>query len=347
MIRAARQRWPDAQIDVIGFPGTLGILKGNADVRGLLASDPKQGWRGALQLLRSIWNQYELVLITQPSDRAHLIGWAATRHYRSGLLPRHHPSNWWKKRLLDHVIESDGDDSGIHVVQEKLALLEPWYVGKSAEHHVQPPSETALPSALAQALRPEAIVVHAPSMWRYKQWPVAHFRELIGALTAMGHQVVLTGSASANDQACVQQLLDAGPATQILDTSGQLDWNQLTTLFKRVALYIGPDTSVTHLAAACGVKVITLFGPTNPARWGPWALAPNSGQETTSGYQKRKALQRVFNVTLVQSTLPCVPCTKAGCENHNQSRSDCLPDIKPQQVMQLVQQLLPAPSSHD
>jgi len=35
-------------------------------------------------------------------------------------------------------------------------------------------------------------------------------------------------------------------------------------------LYVGPDTSVTHLAAASGCPTIALFGPTDPRLWGPW-----------------------------------------------------------------------------
>ena len=34
------------------------------------------------------------------------------------------------------------------------------------------------------------------------------------------------------------------------------------------------------------------------------------------------------NVTLMQSSLPCVPCGRAGCEDHRQSPSECLPGIE-------------------
>jgi heptosyltransferase-3 len=47
-------------------------------------------------------------------------------------------------------------------------------------------------------------------------------------------------------------------------------------------------------------------------------------------------------VTLLQGGLACVPCGRAGCEDHRQSRSDCLPDITPQRVMEQAMKLLAA-----
>ena len=48
LIQAARQRWPQARIDVLGFPGTMGMLRGNPDLNRLLESPARPGWRGLL-----------------------------------------------------------------------------------------------------------------------------------------------------------------------------------------------------------------------------------------------------------------------------------------------------------
>jgi heptosyltransferase-3 len=122
----------------------------------------------------------------------------------------------------------------------------------------------------------------------------------------------------------------------VLDVSGRLDFNQLVTLLKRAALYIGPDTSVSHLAAASGVPVIAIFGPTNPVRWAPWPADGNAR------FTQRGPLQHAGNVTLLQSELPCVPCGRAGCEDHRQSRSDCLVDIGPERVIAEATKILTA-----
>lgn len=336
LIHAARRQWPHAQIDVIGMAGTLGMLKGNPDIHELITTQPSRGWRDTLAVLQTIWKRYDLALVTQPSDRAHLIGWAATRQHRSGIIPAHNSSNWWKKRILSHVVVSDGDTGAVHVVAEKLALLAPWCQPDVSTAQVLPPPAQPLPDALDALVTARAIVVHAPSMWPYKQWPVAHFRQLLEQLIQAGHQVVLTGSGSPTDQACIAQLRGVAAAPQLVDTSGQLNFNQLVTLFQRAALYIGPDTSVTHLAAASGIRVLAVFGPTNPVRWGPWPHAPRIQQT----YAQRAEQQSLHNITVVQSTLPCVPCSKAGCEDHTLSRSDCLREMPFERVIKIAQELM-------
>ena len=339
LIHAARVRWPQATIAVLGFEGTLGMLQGNPDIDELIATPPRLGWRGFITLARRLWRSHDLALVTQPGDRAHLMGWIAARQ-RSGIIPERGPSNWWKKLLLVHAVSSGGDDGGVHVVREKLALLAPWSPGGVAPGTVVPPSPAALPADIDSLLRAGAIVVHAPSMWPYKQWPLAHFRELVAQLLARGHQVVLTGSKGPRDQECVAALRDLAGAPDLLDVSGRLDFNQLAGLLAKAALYIGPDTSVSHLAAACGLPVVVIFGPTNPQRWGPWPVSAG----TRELFERSMQVQRVGNVTLLQAGgLACVPCSKAGCEDLLQSRSDCLMAITPARVLAVIPDLIRDP----
>jgi heptosyltransferase-3 len=293
------------------------------------------GWRGFWKFVRRYWRQYDLALVTQPGDRAHLMGWMVASR-RSGIIPARNGSNWWKKLLLDHVVTSAGDLGDEHVVAEKVSLLAPWLDALPAQPRVVPTPPNDIPADILQQLRPGAVVLHTPSMWTYKQWPLNYFRELASGLLAHGRQVVLTGSAGPRDQECVSALLDLAPSPQLLDVSGRLNFNQLTDLFNRVALYIGPDTSVSHLAAASGVPVIAIFGPTNPMRWAPWPARP----EAKALFERSALVQSVANVTVLQSKLPCVPCGRAGCEDHLASRSDCLLDIKPERVLQEALRLL-------
>ena len=335
LIRAARQRWPQARIDVLGFAGTLGMLRGNPDIAEQIETPARLGWRGFLSLLGRLWRRYDLALVTQPGDRAHLIAWvAATR--RSGIIPEHGGSNWWKRILLAHTVVSAGDLGEVHVVAEKLALLAPWMDGQTSATEVVVPPPAPLPEDVQRQLGARFVVVHVPSMWPYKQWPVAHFRTLAGELLARGVQVVLTGSAAPRDLECIAPLLDLAAAPRLLDVSGQLDFNQLVTLFGQAALYIGPDTSVSHLAAACGVPTLAIFGPTNPQRWAPW---PGS-TEAPLQFVRSARDQTVGNLTLLQGSPACVPCGRAGCEDHLQSRSDCLVSITPQRALVEAMRLL-------
>ena len=64
-----------------------------------------------------------------------------------------------------------------------------------------------------------------------------------------------------------------GPADPpVVRERGRLDWAGLTALLRGAAVYVGPDTSMTHLAAGSGCPTIALYGPTSPRLIGPWPV---------------------------------------------------------------------------
>ncbi len=334
LLDAAHARWPAAAIDVLGFAGTLGMLQGRADVAARIEIGAR-GWRPMLALLRRLWRRYDLALIAEASDRAHLLGFVAAP-LRAGLVPERRAHAWWKRLLLRHAVTVEGDRGQTHVATEKLALLAPWLGGAAPTLALSPPPGAPLPDDLERALGDAPIVVHAPSMWRYKQWPVENFRVVVKALLREGRQVVLTGGTSDGDREKVAPLATLGQAPQLLDACGRLDFAQLATLLARAALYIGPDTSVTHLAAASGVPVVALFGPTNPLRWGP--VVSSVGEPA---FERRSLVpQRRGRVILMQGPGDCVPCGRAGCDDHRASASACLEGIAPQSVLAEANRLL-------
>jgi heptosyltransferase-3 len=124
-------------------------------------------------------------------------------------------------------------------------------------------------------------------------------------------------------------------AAQVRRLDAQLDWAQLAGLLAKARLYVGPDTSVTHLAAAAGCPTVALYGPTDPRLWGPW---PAGGLDTV--WAASGTVQRRGNVWLVQNPLPCMPCQLEGCERRLDSYSACLDELSPQQVIAAVEQVL-------
>ena len=121
---------------------------------------------------------------------------------------------------------------------------------------------------------------------------------------------------------------------------GQLDWPQLAGLLAQARVYVGPDTSVTHLAAAAGCPTVAVYGPTDPRLWGPW---PAGGLD--SAWDAAGTLQRRGNVWLVQNPLPCVPCQLEGCERGLDSYSCCLDEIAAERVIAAATSALAAPAS--
>ena len=104
-------------------------------------------------------------------------------------------------------------------------------------------------------------------------------------------------------------------------------------------MFIGVDTSVTHLAAATGIKVIAIYGPTNPVKWGPWPATVNSSQDV----RWRSASitpQHLGNVSLIQGHQSCIPCGQEGCDKHLQSTSECLLTLSAEKVITEVDRFL-------
>jgi ADP-heptose:LPS heptosyltransferase len=61
----------------------------------------------------------------------------------------------------------------------------------------------------------------------------------------------------------------AGPEEQLEDAVRIDNLYELACWLRKARLYIGNDSGITHLAAAVGVPVVAIFGPTDPAVWAP------------------------------------------------------------------------------
>jgi len=91
---------------------------------------------------------------------------------------------------------------------------------------------------------------------------------------------------------------------------------ELGEILRQCDLFIGSDTGPMHLAAAVGVPIVSLYGPTDPEVNAPYTEAPH--------------LSFVGDVT-------CRPCRNRGCQNRS-----CLRLIDPEMVSRRAVELLPA-----
>jgi heptosyltransferase-3 len=342
LMRRAREFWPDTVIDVLGYEKTMGMLAGNPDINEVIESPEHPKWPQYRLLIKKIFRRYDLAIVTQASDRAHIYGFLAAPR-RIGIVPPSNQHAWWKKWACEFSIQMAGADR--HVIVDRARLMDGYAskLGLSGPTHrshqptLVPPKAQTLPSDVESFLEKPYLVVHATPMWRYKQWPVLHWVRLIEALTDKGFGVVLTGSAATSDQTLndlIQSQLLSSKKPQVIDLCGHLTLGQLTTLLAGAKAYIGVDTSISHQAAAVGTPVIALFGPTSPVYFGPWPQSAQWDPTQDSVWQKTaQARQRIGNVTIVQGPGNCVPCMRAGCNDHNDSHSLCLERLDPQTVL--------------
>jgi heptosyltransferase-3 len=317
LIRSLRRAWPPAVIDALVFADTAGILDGNPDLTGVVTMPPRPNAAQSLALAARLWRSYDLVVSTQTGDRPTFFTWVAGQR-RVGLTDG---------RLKSAVLHrSVAQSDGVHRVEQILRLADALGIAR-------------VPELVCPRARPidglgagDYAVIHATPMFRYKQWTLAGWRALAAALATRGLTVVATGGPAEAERAYLDELW-SGSAVQRFD--GRLDWPQLAGLLGKARVYIGPDTSVTHLAAAAGCPTVALYGPTDPRLWGPWPVGGLATLWAASG-----AIQRRGNVLLVQHAFPCTPCQLEGCERRLNSDSQCLIELTPRQVIEAVDQAL-------
>jgi len=104
-----------------------------------------------------------------------------------------------------------------------------------------------------------------------KRWPLERYRELASRLIHdLNVQVLLIGGPG--DATLTRALMDGldVPPDNILDLAGKLQFGQLAAQLQSCCLFVGNDSSPMHLAAAVGIPVIAIFGPTSPQEYGPY-----------------------------------------------------------------------------
>lgn len=318
LIRSLKNAWPDSRIDALVFEGTEGILSGNPDLDGVLAIPPRPKRFAHLRFLLSLWRKYDLSVSTLPGDRPTLYAFFSGKK-RFGILIDE-KDHFWKKRLLSGWIPFD---ERIHAVESCLGLAK--LLG------IEPIYEVVTPRADDEKAKAPYAVLHVYPMYKYKMWNGKAWSELAEWLRKNGFRIVLTGGKDAAEQAYIKSL---SFPEDTLDLSGKLTLGGVAQLLSHAGIYVGPDTAVTHMAAAIGIPTLALFGPSNPVKWGPWPR----------GFRKNphemKGSRHAGNVYLLQGKGDCVPCLEEGCERHVASESACLQNLPASDAIEALKRLL-------
>jgi heptosyltransferase-3 len=340
LLRSLRLAYADAGLDVLVFRGTGAVLEGNPDVTRVIEiperATPREELAQALRLVR----RYDLALSVLAGDRPHyLAALAAPR--RVTVVPPATGRSAWKRWLSEAWVELDDTDT--HTVEQGLKLAD--LLGIPRCWDLVPPADPGAAAVLHARLPfpPDGTpfaVLHPTPKWRYKRWNRSGWRSLMRFLHGRGLRVVVTGGPAAEERGYVSEVLAGAPRATV-NLAGALTLAQTAELLRRARLFAGPDTAVTHMAAACGVPTLALYGPTNPVKWSPW---PRGYARGSPPFRRRGALQVVGNVALVQGPGECVPCHEEGCDRHLQSHSRCLDELAAGAVIGAAELLLvPSP----
>lgn len=158
---------------------------------------------------------------------------------------------------------------GSHIVQQNVSLAEA-LVGHSLEpSKIEFPCDPVADEHCAAWLQRESVhdfVLLTPGAgWGAKQWPPQRYGQVAQSLAQSGVQVLV--NAGPGEEKLAQAVQSAsGNSSKVISCSIA----ELIALTRRAQLFIGGDTGPMHLAAALGIPVVAIFGPTDPARNGPF-----------------------------------------------------------------------------
>ncbi|MGC2209084.1 MAG: glycosyltransferase family 9 protein [Candidatus Korobacteraceae bacterium] len=216
--------------------------------------------------------QYDFALDFQGAIKSALLA----RLSGAGLIfgfrqPRESQARWLYARSVKthaaHVIDQNKE-----LVQAALQ-----HMHLSPDTAILPPGAALLPSDPLSEARISSIldtrslartpiaILNPGAGWAAKQWAPARYAELAGRLSECGLPSVINYGPGEKDLAEEVAAASNGRALALPTTLGEF-----IALARRAHLIVGGDTGPMHIAALLGVNTVALFGPTDPARNGPY-----------------------------------------------------------------------------
>jgi heptosyltransferase I len=128
-----------------------------------------------------------------------------------------------------------------------------------------PAAEAWVAALLGDRAKAPFVVISPGAGWGAKRWPVERYGAVAAGLAALGYGVVANAGPEEVDLARELVAASDGAAIYAIPTLVEL-----IALMRRASLTIAGDTGPLHLACALGKPVVGIFGPTDPARNGPY-----------------------------------------------------------------------------
>ena len=258
--------------------------------------------------------RFDIVVDLQGLLRTGVLSWLTGARRRVGFSDAREGSPWF---YTEHIV---GPMRDMHAVDRYLRLASALGAKVSQPEFVLPdsPDEESRSQTLFTKVGLDGasnVIGIAPSArWVTKRWAAESFAAVADQLQHEGlHKVVFIGATQEKHEiAKVKQAMKTDSA----DLTGLTTVGDLPAVMRRLRLLITNDSGPMHVAAAVGIPVVAVFGPTSPACTGPYG----------DGH------------AVLTSPVDCRPCFRRQC--HNPNTYECLTRISVQNVVQAAQRVL-------
>lgn len=311
-LRSLRSAYPDAQIDMMVNTRSAETVALNPNLTRLIVID-KSGHhktvRGFLELIRDLRHErYDVVINLHGCARTSLVTTLCGARQRWGLVSRGFD------RLYHKPVHQRTD---IHRVDSHLRILSDLGISTlpdlSMEMRFDDASRDSAQAKMSDAGVSDADVcvgLNPAASVPLKQWRDEGWAELANLLGRQGYRAILFGGPE--DVQTAGRIARMAKSKPVV-LAGKLTLQELAAAVNRCSAFVSVDSGPLHVAASQGVRVVGLYGPTDPTEFGPY---------------------RVPRVVL-SNTEQCASC-RFGLESDH----TCITSIQPGDVFAAVQMLL-------
>ena len=316
-LRAVRRRYADAHICIVARPYLADIYSNQGVCDECIPYDPKgehRGWRGRERLVAQLREyKFAAALLLQNAFDAAWLAWRAQIPKRIG-----YARDARGFLLTDAVPVPKPGEIPSHEMFYYLELLRrAGWLDALPEHSVidlfvpKPDREHARQTLLKSGSRPNAFriaVAAGASYGSAKCWPPDRFAKALNAfLSRHDADVILFGTQT---EAPVSSAIAAALQRPPINLTGKTSIGALPSLLSECHLFLGNDSGAMHVAAAVGLPIVAIFGPTDPEGTAP--VTPR--------------------LTIVQQKPYCSPCFLRRCPTDHR----CMTAVTPEMVEQAL-----------
>lgn len=308
-----RKSFPEATLTFVVNYGTESVLQDYPFVDEV-RTVPTGGWGKRWTFYSTLRHErFDAVVDLTDSDRSALMTFLSGAKVRIGF----NREGRWRGWCYTHVVTAKY--GSMHMVEYHAQVLPFLKILDKA----QPPQLFVPPDATVYARKllsthglgeHPLVLLHPAARYVFKAWPLERFAALADWLSLQGVHVAIIGSQ--REQMIGQQIVNL-TKTKPHNLMGHTRVMDLAALMKESLLVIGNDGGPLHMAAAVGCPVVGLFGPSDPAVWGP------QGE----------------SVRILYKGLDCRECFYPGCFRGEDS---CMKQITLPEVCEAVRSLIPS-----
>jgi heptosyltransferase I len=261
---------PDARVDWLVDVRHAKFLDMVPSLGRVVAVDSRN-WRSLVGVVRRLRGErYDVAVdlqgLTKSAALARLSGARRVIGFQKALLRE-------KPAALFHTERCPGP-AGAHVIDKNLAALAAFGIDdRSRRFPIEAPASAAalaVAGRVAVARLAGYALINPGGGWPNKRWPAERFGEVARSL-ADRHSLLPIVLWGPGEEELAQRIVDTSYSAAVLAPPTKVA--DLVALALGARLMVSGDTGPMQLAAAVGTPIVAIFGPTDPARNGPWSLA--------------------------------------------------------------------------